>query len=43
MSRIQELIKEMCPNGVKFDKLENCCNILDNKRKPSWNTISPGK
>ena len=34
MSRIQELIKEMCPNGVKFDKLENCCNILDNKRKP---------
>ena len=34
MSRIQELIKEKCPNGVKFDKLENCCNILDNKRKP---------
>lgn len=34
MSRINELIKEMCPNGVEFKKLEDCCNILDNKRKP---------
>ena len=23
MSRINDLIKELCPNGVKFDKLEN--------------------
>lgn len=23
MSKINDLIKELCPNGVKFDKLEN--------------------
>ena len=34
MSRINDLIKELCPNGVEFKKLEDCCNILDNKRKP---------
>lgn len=34
MGRINDLIKEMCPNGVEFKKLEDCCNILDNKRKP---------
>lgn len=34
MSRINELIKELCPNGVEYKKLEDCCNILDNKRKP---------
>ena len=34
MSKINELIKELCPNGVKYRTLENCCNILDNKRKP---------
>ena len=34
MSKLNDLIKEMCPNGVEFKKLEDCCNILDNKRKP---------
>lgn len=34
MSKINDLIKEMCPNGVEYKKLEDCCNILDNKRKP---------
>lgn len=34
MSRIEKLIKEKCPNGVEFRKLEECCNILDKKRKP---------
>lgn len=34
MSRINDLIKELCPNGVEYKKLEDCCNILDNKRKP---------
>ena len=34
MSKLEELIKEKCPNGVKFRKLSECCNILDNKRKP---------
>ena len=34
MGKIEELIKTKCPNGVKFLDLENCCNILDNKRKP---------
>ena len=34
MSKLEELIKELCPNGVEFMPLEKCCNILDNKRKP---------
>ena len=34
MNRIEKLIKEKCPNGVEYRKLEDCCNILDNKRKP---------
>ena len=34
MGRIDDLIKNKCPNGVKFLDLEKCCNILDNKRKP---------
>ena len=34
MSRLKELIKELCPNGIEIKDLEKCCNILDNKRKP---------
>ena len=34
MSRLEELIKEKCPKGVEFRNLSDCCNILDNKRKP---------
>lgn len=34
MSRINKLIRKLCPNGVEYKKLEDCCNILDNKRKP---------
>ena len=34
MSRLEELIRELCPNGVEFRSLERCCKILDNKRKP---------
>ena len=34
MSKINDLIKKLCRNGVEFKKLEDCCNILDNKRKP---------
>ena len=34
MSRLDELIQELCPDGVRFKPLEQCCNILDNKRKP---------
>ncbi len=34
MSRLEELIKEKCPEGVEFRNLSDCCNILDNKRKP---------
>ena len=37
MSRLNDLIKELCPNGVEYKKLEDCCNILDNKR-----TVYPG-
>ena len=34
MSRLDELLRELCPNGVKYKKLEDCCEILDRKRKP---------
>ena len=34
MTELQQLINELCPNGVKFAALEECCKILDNKRKP---------
>ena len=34
MSKLKELIEEKCFNGVEFRNLSDCCNILDNKRKP---------
>ena len=34
MSELERLINELCPDGVEFKKLEDCCNVLDNKRKP---------
>ena len=34
MSRLEQLINELCPNGVEYRKLEKCCNILDRQRKP---------
>ena len=34
MTKLEELIQEFCPNGVEYRNLENCCEILDNKRKP---------
>lgn len=34
MSKLEQLLTELCPNGVEYRKLEDCCEILDNKRKP---------
>ena len=34
MSKLDELIRELCPDGVETFPLEECCNILDKKRKP---------
>lgn len=34
MSKLEQLINELCPDGVEYRRLENCCEILDNKRKP---------
>ena len=34
MSKLEKLIAELCPNGVEFKHLEDCCNILNKKRKP---------
>lgn len=34
MSKLDDLIQKLCPDGVEYKKLEECCNILDNKRKP---------
>ena len=34
MTKLEELIQKHCPDGVEFRPLEQCCNILDRKRKP---------
>ena len=34
MSKLDELIAELCPDGVEFVRLAECCDIEDNKRKP---------
>ena len=34
MSKIEELIEKLCPNGVEWKELGKVCEILDNKRKP---------
>lgn len=34
MSRLNELIQKLCPDGVEFKKLGDVCYILDYKRKP---------
>lgn len=39
MSRIDELIQQLCPDGVEYKPLGDIVNILDNQRKP----ISKGK
>ena len=33
-SKINELITELCPNGIKFEKLEDNCLLLDSERRP---------
>lgn len=33
-SRINALVLELCPDGVEKKTLEECCIILDKKRKP---------
>ena len=34
MSKLDELIKELCPDGVEYKTIKECCNIFDNMRKP---------
>ena len=34
MSKLSELIAQLCPDGVPFRNLEDCCFILDKKRRP---------
>ena len=34
MSRLDEMIAELCPDGLEFKPLEKCCTILDYKRRP---------
>lgn len=34
MSKLQDLIQELCPNGVEYKGLEDIVEILDNKRMP---------
>ena len=34
MNKLERLIQELCPGGVEYKALEECCNVLDRKRKP---------
>ena len=34
MSKLQDLIDSLCPNGVEFKPLGEVCEILDSQRKP---------
>ena len=34
MSQLDDLIRVHCSGGVEWKTLEECCNILDNKRRP---------
>lgn len=34
MSRIDDMIKEHCPDGVEFKSIEKACIVANNKRKP---------
>lgn len=34
MNRLEELIEELCPEGVEYRNLGDICNILDSQRKP---------
>jgi hypothetical protein len=34
MSKLEQLIAELCPNGVEFKTLGEIVNILDSQRKP---------
>lgn len=44
MSRIDELIQQLCPNGVEYKPLGDIVNILDSQRKPiSKEKRIPGK
>lgn len=34
MNRVEELIQQLCPNGVEWKKLGEVCEILDSQRRP---------
>lgn len=34
MSKIDELLRKLCSEGVEYRRLEECCDILDSKRVP---------
>ena len=34
MGKIDDLIKELCPDGVEWKTIEETCDILDSQRKP---------
>ena len=39
MSKLEQIIQELCPNGVEYKPLEKCCNILDRQRKPVTKSV----
>lgn len=39
MTKIDQLIADLCPDGVEYKPLEQCCSILDNRRKPVTKSV----
>ena len=43
MSRLEELINELCPNGVEYKKIGDVCDILRGKRLTKKELSDEGK
>ena len=43
MSKLQELIRELCPDGVEYKKLGDICKILRGKRLTTRDLVLDGK
>ena len=42
MLEIEKIINDICPNGVEYKPLVECCVVLDNKRKPVTKSAREG-
>ena len=43
MGKIEQLIKELCPNGVEYKRIVDICNVLRGKRLTKKELKTSGK